>query len=76
MKVCEMIEKLRARKDQNEEICAIIWSDDDVRENSEQELTDEQVKNILNAMECNHDANIGINWDVISYHTDTELNRK
>ena len=76
MKVCEMIEKLQKRQDQDEEICSIIWCEEDVRGTAEEDLSDEQVKNIMFAMERCHDATIGINWDVITCHIENELNTK
>ena len=34
------------------------------------EITDEQAREVLRLMDKNHDANIGINWDVIDHWID------
>jgi hypothetical protein len=43
---------------------AIIWSVEDVKE-VRPDLDDEQCAEVLSACENRHDANIGINWEVI-----------
>jgi hypothetical protein len=43
---------------------AIIWSIQDVQE-QRPDLTDEQASDVLQAMKTRHDANFGINWNVI-----------
>jgi len=45
---------------------AIYWHVDDVRIINE-DLTDAQCLAVLHYCKKNHDANCGINWDVISY---------
>ena len=45
---------------------AIIWSVEDVMMHCEW-LTEEQALDVLHSLDSNHDANEGINWDVI-YH--------
>jgi hypothetical protein len=45
------------------------WSIEDVQE-IRPDLTDEQAWEVLQAVERNHDATIGINWDVLDYHAD------
>jgi hypothetical protein len=45
------------------------WSIEDVQE-IRPDLTDEQARKVLQAVERNHDATIGINWDVLQYHAD------
>ena len=50
-----------------------IWSDEDVEYQAEQDevtLTRDEVRDVLSLMDNDHDACIGINWDVISYHID------
>lgn len=48
---------------------ASLWGVDDVREVANgKELTDEQCMEVLDTVMSNHDASIGINWDVIGYH--------
>ena len=49
--------------DEDSEI-SIVWSVDDVKEQCSW-LTDEQAKDVLHNLKHKHDANIGINWDVI-----------
>jgi hypothetical protein len=49
----------------------IKWSTEDVllqAENAGFELTEDQADEILESLKDNHDANIGINWDVISFY--------
>ena len=41
------------------------WHIDDVRE-VRPELTDEQCRTVLRTAKRRHDANIGINWDVLA----------
>lgn len=41
------------------------WHIDDVRE-VRPDLTDDQCRKVLQAVKRNHDANIGINWDVLT----------
>ena len=45
---------------------AIIWSVEDVMQQCNW-LTKEEALDVLHDLEHNHDANIGINWDVIEY---------
>ena len=47
----------------SEEI-AIVWSVDDVKVECDW-LTDDQALEVLFALKSQHDATIGINWDVI-----------
>lgn len=47
---------------------SIKWSAIDVKERAKQievEITDDQAKEVLSLMDNKHDANIGINWEVI-----------
>jgi hypothetical protein len=56
----------------------IKWNTDDVIMQADAmniELTEEQADDILESLENKHDANIGINWDVISFYIDDYLNR-
>ena len=46
---------------------AIIWSAEDVLSIRE-DLTPEQALEVLEVADHKHDANIGINWDVLGYH--------
>lgn len=49
---------------QNDTI-SITWHIDDVL-NVRPELTKDQARSVLRNLDHNHDANIGINWDVIA----------
>jgi hypothetical protein len=56
----------------------IIWSTEDVLMQADLmnvELTEEQADEILVNIEHYHDANVGINWDVISFHIDNYLDK-
>ena len=55
-------------KIENDEI-AIIWSVDDVLQECDW-LNKEQAMEVLHDLKHNHDATIGINWDVIRYKAD------
>lgn len=49
----------------------IKWSTDDVlwrAEDMNVKITEEQADDVLSLLESNHDANVGINWDVIDYY--------
>lgn len=48
---------------------AIIWSAEDVLSIREH-LTPEQALEVLEQAEHQHDATIGINWDVLHHHAD------
>jgi hypothetical protein len=45
---------------------AIIWSVEDVMMECDW-LTEEQALDVLHSLDHNHDATIGINWDVIRH---------
>ena len=48
---------------------AVVWNIEDVQE-IRPKLTDEQAWAVLQAADRYHDANIGINWDVLRCHAD------
>jgi len=48
----------------------ITWHIDDVHGESKYTLTDDQCREVLRRVEHHHDCNVGINWDVLRYHTD------
>jgi len=57
---------------------SVVWCTDDVIQTAKEkgiELTEEQISDVLSLMQSEHDATIGINWDVIDYHIDTVLAR-
>lgn len=54
----------------------IKWSTNDVQSRAEDmgvEITAEQGDEILQNVFDNHDANIGINWEVIEFHIEDFL---
>ena len=58
----------------------IKWGIEDIKlhlEDQEREfdppLTDEDYREILNAMKSNHDCNVGINWEVIDVYVDNYI---
>jgi hypothetical protein len=56
----------------------ITWETDDVlwvAENNDITLTTEQADEILMLLYNKHDANLGINWDVIYYTIENYLNK-
>jgi len=48
----------------NDNAIYVEWHISDVKDNHEG-LTDDQCREVLQRVKYNHDANIGINWDVI-----------
>lgn len=46
---------------------ASFWSTEDVQAVAPK-LSDVQAREVLKRVDRNHDANIGINWDTISFH--------
>jgi len=54
----------------NPDFLLSVWHIDDVREESDQDLTDDQCREVLRRVDRGHDCNVGINWDVIRYHAD------
>jgi hypothetical protein len=48
---------------------AIIWDIDDVQ-SLRPDLDDNEAMQVLSAVDDKHDANIGINWDVIQFWAD------
>lgn len=49
---------------------AIPWSIEDIKKDRP-DLTDEECLNVLFVIKEKHDANIGINWEVLEYYADT-----
>ena len=54
----------------NPDFLLSVWHIDDVKESSDHDLTDAQCREVLRRVDRHHDANIGINWDVINFHAD------
>ena len=64
---------------------SIVWCDDDVRQqmsdmnerdDTDIELTPEEISDVLSLMESEHDASMGLSWDTIEYHIDTILSER
>ena len=58
---------------------SITWTDADVIHQAEdigETLTEQEVSDILELMEKDHDATIGINWDVISFYIDKVIEER
>lgn len=53
----------------------ITWDADDVR-SLDSELTDEECSEVLKRIDKNHDANEGVNWDVLDYWIDFVKNKQ
>ena len=49
---------------------AIPWSIEDIK-NDRPDLTDEECLDVLHVIKEKHDANIGVNWEVLEYYTNT-----
>ena len=54
----------------SEDFLIQIWNIEDVQSAVDYDLSDEQAREVLYRVDRYHDANIGINWDVIQYHAD------
>ena len=48
---------------------SIHWSIEDVKSIAPM-LTDQEAQAVLDRVKANHDATIGVNWDVIGEHID------
>ena len=60
---------------------SIEWEVDDIHQQLENrdegvKLSDAECMEILEAAKDNHDATIGINWDVLDYHIDAFLSER
>lgn len=48
----------------------VLWHKNDIEDEAERmgiTLTENQIENVIGYLESNHDANNGVNWDVINY---------
>jgi len=71
MKVKSIIETLQKHYSDTDEIAVAIWTIDDVLDRAEEmgnKITRDQAEKVVYALQSQHDANIGINWDVIDTH--------
>jgi ASC-1-like (ASCH) protein len=80
MKVSEAIEHLKRYKPEDE-VCMVLWMEDDVRSHNGEstwmdeepvdppapgeELTDEEVRKVLQLMDKWHDCEFGICWETV-----------
>lgn len=64
---CDYVEQDHVLADDDE--IAITWTVDDVMYERE-DLSESQAREVLKAVKRNHDAEIGVNWDVIRTHAD------
>lgn len=68
MLVKEALQKLQSMNP-DETICMVLWQIDDVKSQSGH-ISDEDAAGVLDAMENNHDATLGITWDTIDCYLD------
>ena len=64
-----MMDPIVARESNNEGSISIVWEVEDVQE-MRPDLTNKQCINVLQNLKRNHDACMGINWDVIEFMCD------
>jgi hypothetical protein len=62
-------ENQEALKESSCDFITIKWQIEDVQ-SVRPDLSDEEANEVLGALENNHDANVGINWEVIEYAAD------
>ena len=55
---------------------SIIWGIDDVHHIADQELSDDEAREVLRRAEHYHDASIGINWEVLDVWADMVINER
>ncbi|HBC0308487.1 TPA: hypothetical protein I8P22_002405 [Salmonella enterica subsp. enterica serovar Napoli] len=65
----EIIEKLD-NYPEDEPLLVVMWQKEDVAQ-VRPDLTDEQCIKVMRKIKDCHDANVGVNWDVISDTADT-----
>jgi len=74
MKLEKFIAVLRGHYSPEMEIVPIFWQAEDILWRAKDRdiiLTDEDLGQIVDALTDNHDACIGINWDVIDFHIES-----
>lgn len=52
------------------------WHIEDIQDNASESITDDEARLVLQMMEHNHDANVGLNWDSINVWTDMVINER
>ena len=66
--VRELVDRLNRQYKPDDHVAVAIWGEDDVLERAEERdmsITREQAQSILQQMDSNHDAELGITWDTI-----------
>jgi hypothetical protein len=70
----------RVLKSQWDKEIAIVWNFDDVRQVaadhsicSPKRVTNRIARSVLDSVLDKHDANVGINWDVLAYHLENRI---
>lgn len=61
--------EIRFPKNEDENTINVVWSVEDVQEQAKDDdvkITEEEAREILHYIKKNHDASIGINWEVIT----------
>jgi len=61
----EVISHLKKNYKLNDVIAISIWSVDDILECADRKITKKQAEDILNIVNDNQDAELGINWDTL-----------
>jgi hypothetical protein len=71
---------LQDRMAWNKNSCLIEWSTEDVHHvalsHYDYKLTEDEAIDILGSVEHNHDAQFGVNWDVIHYYVQDLIESK
>ena len=60
----------------SEKEITITWHSDDVLDRAKNiniDITEQQAIDILQSIKSNHDASLGINWDVIDSHIESYI---
>ena len=60
-------------RENNQWVIRSDWDEDDIRSQTNEDLTDEQIEKIMQLIVRSHDACIGINWNVIDCAIDEVL---
>ena len=74
MQVKDLIEYLQQNYKPEDHVAYSLWSVNDIVDYAEErdiKCSETQAKSILSKVNDKHDANIGINWDVINEHIDS-----
>jgi hypothetical protein len=59
---------------------AILWNIQDVKDHGKEhgypDIADEQAMEILEDVEHNHDASMGVSWETLEYYTDSYMGER